>query len=127
MLAWPDYNSYLRWADDTYPDLYMPPPKNPPSIRYANNESISLSEAGTEIGVITRLQKKTIQITWIINSDLYEEVEKRCLRSTSIIQFGPQTPITVRARITAANLLKNSEWIRRTDGLWSVTVQFVEV
>ena len=127
MLAWSDYNSYLRWADDTYPDLFMPTPKNPPSIRYANNESISLSEAGTEIGVITRLQKKTIQITWIINSDLYEEVEKRCLCSTSIIQFGPQTPITVRARITAANLLKGSEWIQRTDGLWSVTVQFVEV
>lgn len=127
MLGWRDKNSYIRWTDDSYGDLYVPVPQNPPQIRYTNNESISLSEAGTEIGTITRLQKKTITLTMIINSDLYEQVEKKCLLATSSLLFGPQTAIKVRARITAANLLKGSEWIHRTDGLWSVTVQFTEV
>ena len=127
MLGWIDHNSYIKWSDDSYGEIYMPCPQNMPQIRYSNNESISLSEAGTEIGVITRLQKKTFTVTWIVNSDYYEQIERRCLKATSTLVFGEHSGMTVRARITAANLIKGSEWIRRTDGLWSITVQFIEV
>lgn len=127
MLAWPDKNSYIKWSDDSYGDLYMPIPSTPPTIKYTNNESISLSEAGTEIGTITRLEKKVIQMTWILGSDWYEQIERKCLISLSSIVMGTHSALTVRARLLSANLLKKSEWLSRTDGLWSITVQFTEV
>lgn len=127
MLVWPDYNSYIKWSDTTYGDLYMPVPKTAPSIRYANNESISLSEAGTELGVITRLQKKTITVTWRLDSDWKDRIEEKCSCAISKLTFGDYNAMDVRARLVSCSLASGSEYVARTDGLWTIQVQFTEV
>ncbi len=128
-LAWNPgtyYDTYILWQDDDG-FVYMPIPSTPPTIRYSNNESISLSEAGTEIGVVTRLQKKVFTVTWVLNSDWKDLIEEKCMKATSTLQFGEYSPMKVRARLTACNLLKRSEYLERTDGLWSMSVTFTEV
>lgn len=130
MLAWnpgTPYDSYIRWYDESYGNLYMPIPSTTPSIRYSNNESIALSEAGTEIGNVIRLQKKTITITWKLSSDWKDNIELRCKKATSILEFGDYSPMNVRARLISCNLSANSEYAQRTNGLWIITVQFIEV
>ena len=121
------YNSYIRWYDDSFGNLYMPIPSTPPAIRYTNNESISLSEAGTELGTVTRLEKKTITVTWNLSSDWKDQIENRCKKATSVLEFGDYSPMRVRARLISCQLSKNSEFVERTNGLWTITVQFIEV
>lgn len=129
MLAWNTgevYDTYMIWTDDEDVTA-MPIPSTPPSIRYSNNESISLSEAGTEIGVISRLQKKTFTVTWKLNSDWKDKIEEKCMKATSQLQFGDYPWMTVRARITSCQLAQRSEYAERTNGLWSISVTFTEV
>jgi len=128
-LAWnpgTPYDSYMLWQDDEN-SVYMPMPKTPPRINYSNNESISLSEAGTEIGEVTRLEKKTFSITWQLNSDWKDLIEAKCKKATSIFEFGDYRPMKVRARINSCTLYPNSEYTARTNGLWIISVTFTEV
>lgn len=127
MLVWQGRDSYIRWTDDSYGDLYMPVPTSPPQIRFAQNERISLSEAGTEIGDITRLNKKTFNITWLLGSDWIDQIEAKCDLATSTLVFGTRSPMQVRARLVSEQLVKGSEYLNRTSGVWQVTVQFTEV
>ncbi len=128
-LAWKGmggYYTYMIWTDDE--DMTeMPVPSTPPTIRYTNNESISLSEAGTEIGVVTRLGKKVFTVTWVLNSAWKEKIEQKCMKPTSTLDFGEYSAMTVRARITSCALARNSEYLDRTMGLWSISVTFTEV
>lgn len=128
-LAWKGrngYYTYIIWTDGE--DMTeMPVPSTPPTIRYTNNESISLSEAGTEIGVVTRLMKKTITVTWRLNSEWKNKIEEKCKNPTSQLIFGEYPEMTVRARITACQLAAQSEYAQRTMGLWSISVTFTEV
>lgn len=114
-------NNYFYWGDGYF--------VNPSSLRvtFSNNESISLSESGYEIGTVTRLQKRTVTCVWNCGSKLRDEILTKCQASTCGIAFGPGTSGTFRPRVTGMNMAARSEWASRTDGLWTITVVFTEV
>jgi hypothetical protein len=113
-------DNYFYW------DGYM---TNPSSLRvtFSNNESISLSESGTEIGVITRLQKRTVTTTWACNSATRDMLLEKCKRATCSMSYGTGTGGTWRARVTNMNMADRSQYVARTDGLWTLTIVFSEV
>lgn len=112
--------NYFYWGNHSF---YAPTSLQ---IRYTNNESIALSEAGQEIGVITRLQKRTVTATWNCSSTTKNEIKTRCMNATTSINCGDGF-FECRPRLQACNLVTNSEYADRTDGLWVVTVIFTEI
>ena len=113
-------SNYLR-----YNDFVIPNPESL-SIDYENVESVALSEAGTDIGIVTRLEKMTLNCTFNCTSTWYTNFRAMGITSTGTLLFEGVSR-TVRARITNATLAPYSEFADRTDGLWTVTMSFTEV
>lgn len=113
-------DNYFYW------DEYF---QNPTSLRvnFTNNESISLSESGYEIGTVTRLEKRTVTCVWNCNSTLRDRILEKCMASTCAMHFGAGTAGTFRPRITSMNMAARSEYASRTNGCWTITVVFTEV
>lgn len=114
-------DQYFRWANENY----IAPTTL--SITYNNNERILLSEAGTEVGVITRLQKQVITAVWQCTSTLKNDILQKCTVPNTLIQIGTSPSFYARARVQSCQLADNSLYADRTNGLWIVQVQFTEV
>lgn len=114
-------DSYFRWANATF----LPPTSM--SISYSNNERILLSEAGTEVGVITRLQKQVVNCVWQCTSTLKNDILQKCAVPKTTVQIGTSPVFNARARVQSCQLVDGSIYADRTDGLWVVNVQFTEV
>ena len=112
---------YFRWANAPF----LAPTSL--SISYTNNEKILLSEAGTEVGVITRLQKQVINATWQCSYAVRNEILQKCMVPKSLLQIGTSSSFYARARVQSCQLVPNSEYADRTNGLWIVQVRFTEV
>lgn len=112
---------YFRWANAPY----LAPTSL--SISYANNERIMLSEAGTEVGVITRLQKQIISAVWQCSYSVKNDILEKCTVPKTLIQIGTSPAFYARARVQSCDLVENSEFCDRTDGLYIVRVTFTEV
>lgn len=115
---------YIKWTSGL--DTVTLPNPTAMTESYSNNEVISLSEAGTEIGNVTRLQKKTFTCTWNASSTLKTTLETMCAEPRSLLTIAG-TSHYYRARIISAVLVANSEWADRTNGLWTIRVTLTEV
>ena len=94
-------------------------------IGYRNIENIKTSEAGDDVGTVTRLLKRTFNATYQCTSGGRDRLKAFCaLNSVSMTYNGES--ITARARFVSEDLAENSEYASRTDGLWTVSVQFLE-
>lgn len=113
-------NNYL-----TFNSVVLP---NPVSfdISFQNIETIKQSVAGTDMGIVTRLQKRTFKGTWQVSSTWLNNFKTLCALSTATLVYLNES-ITCRARISSQKLAKNSEYAARTDGLWTISVTFTEV
>lgn len=113
-------NNYLKVGN-----VLLPNPEKF-AIKYQNIETIRQAEAGNDVGVVTRLQKRTFSCSFAVSSFWCDKLLNICRQNTVILTYqGAQ--IEARARISSGNLEKNSEYIQRSDGLWTVGIEFVEV
>lgn len=112
---------YFRWANAPF----LAPTSL--SIAYTNNERIMLSEAGTEVGVITRLQKQVITAVWQCTYSVKNEILQKCTAPKTMLQIGTSPSFYARARVQSCELVVNSEYADRTNGLYIVRVTFTEV
>lgn len=104
----------------------LPNPKDGIQISYQNIERTAQSEAGTDLAVVTRLQKRTFAWTAFATSAWLDKYKSICALSQCSFVFLGET-ITVRARISGSTMSANSEYADRTNGLWSVGIQLIEV
>lgn len=95
-------------------------------IMFDNIEAVAQSEAGTDLAIVTRLQKRTFTCSFQCTSTWLAEFRTMCGLSSGTLLYQGES-ITCRARIETANLSPYSEHVQRTDGLWTVAVSFTEV
>lgn len=113
-------NNYLKFNN-----VYIPNPESM-TVDYENLENVAYSEAGTNLAIVTRLQKRTFSCTFNCTSTWLSNFKSMCgLSSGTLVWMGES--ITAMARISNAALQPYSEHASRTDGLWVVTVTFTEV
>lgn len=95
-------------------------------IGFENLENVALSEAGTDLSIVSRLQKRTFTCSFQCTSAWLDNFRTMCgLTSGNLTYQGEIIPC--RARIATATLSPHSEHVLRTDGLWTVSVTFTEV
>lgn len=104
----------------------LPNPKDGISISYQNIERTAQSEAGTDLAVVTRLKKRTFSWTAYVTSEWKAKYESICGLTQCSFVFNSET-ITVRARVSGATMQANSEHADRTNGLWTLGIQLIEV
>ena len=96
------------------------------SIAYTNIESTKQSEAGYDIAIVTRLEKRAFTGSFQVTSTWKDKLKTLCnLASGTLVYRGES--ITVRPRLASAALLASTEYSERTDGLWTVSITFTEV
>lgn len=114
-------NNYM-----TIGGLLIPNPQGGIKIGYTNIEKRTQSEAGTDLVIVTRLKKRTISFTAKVGSDWKAEYERLCgLTQTQLVLDGETIDVT--ARIDSANMEKNSEFAKNTQGLWTLGIKLIEV
>lgn len=96
------------------------------SISYSNTETIKQSEAATDIGIVTRLMKRTFSFSFQCSSFWRDKLKSYCALSQTTLTYNGEA-ITGRLRLSSEKLLKNSEYCDRTDGLWTLSVSFIEL
>lgn len=110
---------YIKLNGETIP--------NPTNLKIAeqNTENIKTSETAEDIGTSTRLGKRTFQFTFQSTSYGRDKIRAYCLLTECILTFKNEE-IPGRLRITGEALFPGSERAPRTDGLWTLTVNFIE-
>ena len=95
-------------------------------IEFNPDETIETSEAGTELGSVKRLDKRTFSGTWQLTSFWLKQFEQFCkLRTVTLTYQGHD--YTTRARGYNPQLAPDSEYTAGTDGLWTVNITFTEI
>lgn len=95
-------------------------------ISFDPDEEIELSEAGTELGSVTRLNKRTFSGEWRVTSFWLKVFEDFCSVRTVTLRYQGQD-YTVRARGFEPKLFSNSEYTEGSEGLWSLKLTFTEI
>lgn len=114
-------NNYM-----TIGGLQVPNPKDGIQISFTNIEQTAQSEAGTDLAVVTRLQKRTFAFTANVTSFWKEKYLTQCGLAQTILVFNGES-ITVRARIESASMASDSEYVSRSQGLWTLGIKLIEV
>ena len=89
-------------------------------------ENIELSEAGTEIGSVQRLNKREFSGTWQVSSYWLGVLEGFCELRTVEVVYRDKA-YRCRARGFDPQLFNNSEYVESSDGLWSINLTFTEI
>ena len=112
-------SGYLKLNNEVIPN-----PTNV-SISNVNTENIKMSETAEDIGTVTRLGKRTFTFTFQSTSGGRDKIKSFCMLTESTLTFGSET-ILGRCRIANENMVQWSEFAPRTNGLWTLTVSFIE-
>ena len=88
-------------------------------ITYDPDEVIELSEAGTELGSVRRLNKRTFSGNWQLSSFWLKKFEEFCTARTVTVTYQGEE-YTCRVRGYAPQLASNSEYTEGTEGLWTL-------
>lgn len=97
------------------------------SVKVKNTENIGKSEAGTDIGTVTRLLQKTYTYQFTVTSRWFTKLEAIAGLALGKLYINGDAGHNVRPRMTAYDLVKDSELTANTDGLYNVTMEFSEV
>lgn len=101
---------------------------NPESwqIKYTNIENVKQSEAGNDLGIVTRLNKRTFSATFNCTSYGADKLKAICSLTTCNLVYRGET-IEVRPRLSVDKLQSGSEYLSNTDGLFVVSLALTEV
>lgn len=95
------------------------------NISDANVETIKTSETGEDVGTTSRLRKQTFQFSFRSSSRGRDVIVHFCELTECTMTFNGVEKHG-RLRITAEKLVPESENCKRTDGIWDLSVQFIE-
>ena len=95
------------------------------SVSYTNIENVKQSEAGTDVGNVIKLTKRTINFSFSSTSRGRDKIKAYCRMSQITLTFNGE-PMVGRLRIKSSNMVEGSEYAARTDGLWKLSVSFME-
>lgn len=96
------------------------------SIDYENIENEAVAEDGHTIGTVTRLQKRTFNLTVTVSSKWLDRFLVLTKLTSGTLVFRGES-IEAKARITNAPMIAWSQYAKRTDGLWTVSIEISEV
>lgn len=95
------------------------------NISDANVETIKTSETGEDVGTTSRLRKQTFQFSFRSSSRGRDVIVHFCELTECTMTFNGVNKYG-RLRITAEKLAADSEMCQNTDGIWDLSVQFIE-
>lgn len=88
-------------------------------------ENVNQSEAGTDLVTIVRPTKKTWSFSFNLTSRTKDLLKGLCEdESTTMLYMGQS--YTVRVRDYQEKIVTGSEWLTRTDGLFTCSVKVYE-
>lgn len=101
---------------------------NPESwqIKYTHLENVKQSEAGNDLGIVTRLNKRTFSATFNCTSYGADKLKAICSLTTCVLNYRGES-IEVRPRLSVDKLQPGSEYLSNTDGLFVVSLALTEV
>ena len=101
---------------------------NPTDFDYSfdEDETVSMSEAGTELVRVRRLDKRTFKATWQVSSFWLKKFEDWCKEPTVTVTYQGND-FTCRMRGFGPKLAENSEYVETSDGLWTITLTMTEI
>lgn len=101
----------------------------PASFDYSLNpiEESNQSEAGTDLVVVTRLDKKTFNLSMVsITSETLDKIEAWCCKNTVEVVYRGKKYIC-RARGFSPKLATKAYKYKHSDGIWDVTLTLTEI
>ena len=89
-------------------------------------ENVLTSEAGTDLVNVVRLNKRTFSGTWNLSSNWLGQFQSFAnSRLVTLTYLG--VDYSCRARGFSAKLVENSARTHGTDGLWEVSLDFIQI
>lgn len=104
------------------------PIPNPISFKISHDEdeTINLSEAGTELVRVRRLDKKKFSGTWNLTSFWLKKFEGWCTSNSVTLTYQGRD-YTCRMRDYTPQLVENSEYTETSEGLWKISPTLTEI
>lgn len=101
---------------------------NPRSFKISYNtiETTKMSEAGTDVVLPARFNKKTIDMTFQVTSR-WRTILKGYTETPTVTMMAAGETMTGRLRFKDDTLKQGSEFIQDSDGLWTATFQFFQI
>ena len=89
-------------------------------------ENVLTSESGKDLVNIVRLGKRTFSGKWQLSSHWLATFRGFATTATITLKYENED-ITCRCRNYSQSLVKNSAYVNGTNGLWEVTLDFIEL
>lgn len=105
-------------------DVIFPRPRSN-SMQSKTVENVTQSEAGDDLVTIVRNSKKSWSFSFDLTSKTKDFLEALCKDEYTMMYFCGQT-YKVRVRDFQQNLIEGSEWLTRTEGLFTCSVKVSE-
>lgn len=96
------------------------------SIDYENIENEAVAEDGSTVGTVTTLQKRTFNLTVTVSSKWFDRFLVLTRLTSGTLVFRGES-IEAKARITSAPMIAWSQYTKRTDGLWTISISISEI
>ena len=110
---------YLKFNGESFPN-----PKTP-SRSQKTIENVSQSEAGTDLVCVVRAAKNSWSFTFDLSSMKRDILKTICQQEQTTMTYMGNT-YTVRVRDFQEKLVENSEWVARSEGLYTCSVKVTE-
>ena len=96
------------------------------TIDYENIENEAVAEDGSTVGTVTTLQKRTFNLTITVSSKWFDRFLVLTRLTSGTLVFRGES-IEAKARITSAPMIAWSQYTKRTDGLWTISISISEI
>ena len=104
----------------------IPNPISGFKVSLEEDETITLSEAGTELGRVRRLDKHKFTGTWHLSSFWLDKFEEWSTSNSVILTYRDKT-YHCRMRDFSPSLVDGSEYTETSEGLWAVSPTLTEI
>lgn len=96
------------------------------STQYAQVETEGQSEAGYDLVITTRLNKPTYSYTFRVTDFWLDKLLAICNLTSGTLYINGDAGHTVRPRLQSSTVVPDSELTEGTNGLYDVTINFIE-
>jgi len=97
------------------------------STSYKDAETVDKSESGFDRAIVSRLQQPSYSYTFRVTDFWLEKLLAFGRQAQGTLIINNDTGHTVRARVKSKKLIENSQLTAGTNGLYEVTMQFLEL
>ena len=96
-------------------------------VKFSHIETKAVSEAGTTLDIVTRLNIPTYSYTFRVTSQGFDVLLAICSLAQGTLYINGDAGHTVTPRLQNKDLVQDSELTDGTDGLFDVSINFYEV